>query len=997
MSYSPFDGVLLDDTRSPIPGALSMSLHFRASEQLAEDLNRPINQGRGSLESRAAACQELLAHGLSAETLRWLSKNYGLDLEAPNAGHSLNAVIMHMERYLALVESSGYLEPNAALWDAVSAELNGGQGLWSERTPLDGPIEATLKDLSPVRLRALATLPRLGGAIFRLATRKGGSASGLFGSGQPLVDWFLEGLEAHGQAFAADIRLSEPDGWGCAPWSNELDNLFDAPLSLNSYKDSFQRGLADGPFDLLRHAAEQIMAWINSGIAPDEIAVIHNAPENIRETLETLLLAEGAQLSQARQLRPLIQSVVWNPIWNALEGLAHLDPLPLSIGLYTSKRPEMRAWADILSQLDQSGEKRIEASIKNAAEAIRPKIMSAWNDLSALRAKSFTPQEWGEKIQDVAESLRFNLDSEDFYAPMGLLKECWHERHDLGPSAQKRWNFDTMLRALKAFLESARSSAPMPARPGVKLLSPSTVLEGWAGAAATLALDLSEGAWPALPTPNPDLDWERKAAINSALLKASQGYGGPFSPALQRFWLPRAEHSEQVPRSFQRDAYAFNKALAMTEKCFVALSPAQDADGRKLAQGPFWAALDGAQPWSIDENCCSSNLRFCWDGGQRTEQCDERSKTVQVRGTDAIFRSKAPAADRVQGLTQSLQNKDGHHSPTTLESLARCPFRTIAERVWKLGEVAEDDMGAAQKALGRLTHLLLHKAYSPIVGTPDWPKSFMAHYKLVDARPNALESLVNSIWLENCDAWIKDEIGDSVEQIRQARRLLEPLLPKMASYISNDLAENCPTVAELAFLYPDKTDMASKSPSNHQYAEGWSRTILGLEQGLGPIAIPLWNGKYMAISGIVDRIEAWDNRKHGVSFLRVVDYKTSTKSRLREYATDDAPFGAYLQVPLYMWMAMEKYEAPVASAMVPLRDAKPESWAGHLFRLIECERGTTGWQPTLARTLARLDERMERGDYAPTPGGHCRNCILGALCMRPVDVNESAGEADDED
>ena len=989
--------MLLDDLRPPIPGALSMSLHFRASEQLGGEQNGLNNKGHGSLESRAAACQELLAHGLSSETLRWLSKNYGLDLGPQNARHSLNAVIMHLERYLALVESSGYIEPNAALWDAVSAELKGERGLWTERTSLDGPIEATLKDLSPVRLRTLATLPRLGGAIFRLTTRKGGSASGLFGSGQPLIDWFLEGLETHGQTFAAEIRLAEPDGWGRAPWSEELDNLFDTHLSLDSYKDSFQRGLVDGPFDLLRHAAEQIMAWINSGINPDEIAVIHNAPENIRETLETLLLAEGAQLAQARQLRPLIQGVVWNPIWNTLEGLAHLDPLPLGIGLYTSKRPEMRAWADILSQLDQSGEKRIGASIENAPEAVRPKIRTAWNDLSALRTKSFTPQEWGEKVQGVAESLRFNLDSEDFYAPMGLLKECWHDRHGLSHSSKKRWGFDTMLRALKAFLESARSSAPMPAHPGVKLLSPSMVMEDWGGAAATLALDLSEGAWPALPTPNPDLDWECKAAINSALLKASKGHDGPFSPALQRFWLPRAEHSEQIPRSFQRDAYAFNKALAMTERCFIALSPAQDADGRKLAQGPFWAALEGAPPWAIDSNYCSSNLRFCWESGRRLEQCDERSKTVQARGADAIFESTAPATDRIKGLRQSLQNKDGHHSPTALESLARCPFRTIAERVWRLGDVAEDDMGAAQQFLGRLTHLLLNKAYLPVVGAPDWPKSFMANHKLEDSRPNALERLVNSIWLENCDDWIKNEIGDSAEQARQSRRLMEPLLPKLASYISQDLAECYPTMAELTFLYSSETDTTTKSPSKHRYAEGWSRTILGLEQRLGPIDIPLGDGREMAVSGIVDRIEAWDNRKHEVSFLRVIDYKTSAKSRLREYADDGAPFGAYLQVPLYMWMAIEAHKVPVASVIVPLREAEPEPWANHLTRLIECDISGTGWQPMLARTLARLDERIEAGDYAPTPGGHCRYCHLGPLCMRPVDVNDSSGEADDDD
>jgi len=31
MSYDPFDGVLLDDPRPPVPGALGMMLHLRVA------------------------------------------------------------------------------------------------------------------------------------------------------------------------------------------------------------------------------------------------------------------------------------------------------------------------------------------------------------------------------------------------------------------------------------------------------------------------------------------------------------------------------------------------------------------------------------------------------------------------------------------------------------------------------------------------------------------------------------------------------------------------------------------------------------------------------------------------------------------------------------------------------------------------------------------------------------------------------------------------------
>jgi antitoxin (DNA-binding transcriptional repressor) of toxin-antitoxin stability system len=93
---------------------------------------------------------------------------------------------------------------------------------------------------------------------------------------------------------------------------------------------------------------------------------------------------------------------------------------------------------------------------------------------------------------------------------------------------------------------------------------------------------------------------------------------------------------------------------------------------------------------------------------------------------------------------------------------------------------------------------------------------------------------------------------------------------------------------------------------------------------------------------------------------------------------------------------MEAHGKPVASALVPLRDARPKPWANHLKCLIECNSSGAGWQAKLAQTLARLDERMENGDYPPTPGSTCKHCGFAALCMRPVDITEYVGEEEDD-
>jgi hypothetical protein len=986
MSYSPFDGVLLDDLRAPIPGALAMVLHLQIA---ARQSSLP---SQDAVESRAAACRELLEHGLFPKMLRGLAK-HGLELGHAKDPHSLNSVVDHLEQYLEAVSSAGYIEPPKALWDAVDSEMGGKRGMWVERTSKDGPIEATLKDLQPARLRALACLPQLGGALFRLATRRGGSSSGLFGSSQPLADWFLDGLEAHGHAFAADIQLAEPVGWGSALWADALDPLFEAPLKLGGHQKYFQRCLVDSPWDLLRHAVEQAAAWAAQGIEAKEIALVHPAPEKIRGFLETLLRAEGLSINSSTSLCPLIQSQIWSPIWSFFEGLAHLDPCAVARGLLSSKRPEIREWAEVLSASDQSGNRPFEESFEYLQKHSKHQIISLWQVLQKLRPEKLYPHEWADCIHHLITSqLRFPLDSDDFFAPFGLLKEIWHKLHFSNTVSKKRWDFDYMLRSLKSFLESARSANAPNAPNGVRLISPQEVLDAWDGAAATLVMDLSEGAWPAMPAPNPDLDWARRASINSALALATRDYDGVFPPALQRFWLPRAEHTDQIPRTFQRDAYAFNKMLATTRQCFVALSPAQDQAGRKLAQGPFWSAIEGAGQWGADPANCFSFLRSAWDGAQRSELADSRSKSAQAKGAGARFESAAPDSDLAPNIRQALQNHTLHISPTVLESLARCPFRTIAERVWRLGE--DETASAVAKNVGIIVHRLLQAMFQPVLDAPDWPGAFAAHYKAPDTRIAVLEGLVSGLWEKNMNEWITGKTGPTSDQKRQIKEQIESLLPNIAAYLRNDLEDACPTNAELALLFPAKFKLNPKSNSKHALTEGWNKTITGLEHRLGPLDLRDADGKTISVSGIVDRIELWKNDAEKLSFFRITDYKTSARHSLYPFSADDAPFGSHLQTPLYMWMAMEAFKKPAASVLIPLRDPNPKPFANHLVRLAECNQSGNGWQPELAKTLSCLDARIEIGDYPPTPGSHCQYCKYDALCMRPVDVAGSEGEDD---
>ena len=157
MSHDPFDGVLLDDPRPPVPGAVGMALHLRVARRQAKARGWTAPSPEG-LRARSQACRELLAHGLLPETVRSLQA-CGLDLGSSRSPHSLASLVAHLEAYLAEVAQAGDLEPDEAVWRAVDLELHGRRGFWIERTSADGPLLAGLRDLAPARLRALACVP----------------------------------------------------------------------------------------------------------------------------------------------------------------------------------------------------------------------------------------------------------------------------------------------------------------------------------------------------------------------------------------------------------------------------------------------------------------------------------------------------------------------------------------------------------------------------------------------------------------------------------------------------------------------------------------------------------------------------------------------------------------------------------------------------------------------------------------------------------------------
>ncbi len=974
MSYAPFDGVLLDDARPPVSGAEAMLLHLRVARRTAW-ANGQFQPSLDTVKTKAQACQELMAQGLLPSMLRGL-ENHGLELGDPRVPHSLASLVDHLEAYLAEVDRAGRLEPDEALWRAVDRELSGKRGLWIERTEADGPVSAGLHDLLPARLRALGCVRGLGGATFALATRKGDSNSGLFGGSLALVEWLLDGLEEHGQCLPNELHLEQPEGWGLAPWTASLGGLFEGPLELEKYRDQLRRGLVEGPVDLLRHAMEQVCDWLEEGFQPREITVIHPEPQKVASFLAPILAAEGIPLHVRGGLLPLIDSEAWSPLWMLLLGLMRLDPCAVSAGLRASQRRDMRQWADILAVADQDGMPSFESSFMHLKEWAKEGAKEVWQELITWRETTLSAQEWSVRLESLAGTLRLPMDPDDFFAPLGLLKETWRT---------ETWTFSEMLTSLRAFLEAARSARVPRAPDGLRLIAPGTILDEWTGSRATLLLDLSEGGWPAGHAVNPDLDWNRRAAINQALLRATRAAGeSVFPPALQRFWLPRSEHGDQIPRAFQQEAYAFNKVLAMTREQLVVLSPAQDAEGRMKAQGPFWTALEGAGAWMPQPIKVSSRFRLLWEGYEADAPSEDRAMAAMAKPTEDAFLSEAPESDRVPGVRNSWLKGRSYTSPTALEVLAVCPFRSMADRIWGLGSF--DARSRLRMAVGTLAHHVLESVLTPFLGEKDWPAKFLSEL-VTDDDPETLLKHLQGLWEANQQGWLSGLRDIPQEQWPQVSLDLEALLPNLTAALLGDAKATGPTKWEVSFLYPERLpmDIAETMRKDPPLQDGWTRTLLALEGELGPVDLELGNGRSLAVVGKIDRLERWEHTE-GLAFLRVVDYKTSKDKTLGAYAEDGAPFASHLQTPLYMMLAEAIHGMAATAVLLPLREEEPEPFTKHLRTLAREEAASGSWRERMRRSLARFDARLENGDFPPTPGDHCQRCELSALCGRPVDV-----------
>ncbi len=931
-----------------------MALHHQVERALAAKDKRSVMKSQ-ALRDRAAACQALLDQGLLPEQLSALSK-HGLALGSPKDPRSLASLVRHLSAYLEAVNEQGYLEPAEALWRAAAAEQSGQRGFWVERHLEDGPLDAGLNDLKPARLRALCSLPGLGSVRFRFATRRGAGCAGLFSDREPhLVRQLLPALEALAVDRALDhLELEAPEGWGENPWGAALDGLFEGPLGLDEETRSLlQRAQLPTEAALWRGAIEQVSAWTDAGIAPSDITLIHPDPARIGPLLAPWLAAEGIPL-RGYPGRPLKDAAPWGLLLNLLEGLRDLDPPVLAAGLATGISTPLgrglRAFAARLDRMDQIGEGVLQQAVESLPSADQRWVQERWNFLWTMRGKQQSLTQWLGDLEALILRLELCEDTSAAYPVLGLLGEPWSR--------------DAASLTLAEFLEDFRDSLEVMRTPtvhlqsaGVQLLGFGALESNWMGSRTTLLMDLGEGVWPAAPAALPELDVARQIALNRALrAQHAAGEGAIDFPArLQTFILPQAEEGEVLPKAFHRDAYGFNRVLALTGERLVALSAQRDAEGQKRSQGPFWQALEGAGTWVPDPQRAASRLRWRWEAAEPDAFTRERQAALATGNPAAT-----PTLDLMPGLWDRGRSMESPLAPTLLEGLARCPFRVFAQKHLKLDAWEEGDAHILN--LGTLAHRLMETMLAGSQGAGHWPKVFLEQLGTDTPTTAELLACLQRQWRAHGEPWFGElESLNTVERER-LRLAVGELLPGLAEIIADDLAQESPTKEEMEFL---------------EMTEGpaWRRELVGLERKLEPRSLVLPDGTAVWVHGTVDRLERWvsgDRR-----FLRIIDYKTSRYGSLKAYREEGGLVGAHLQLPLYQVLLEQEFQSPVTALLVSLK----EPWKPQPMMLKRED------QARLLANISALLQRAEAGDFPATPGDHCSTCSLAALCGRPVDID----------
>lgn len=978
MSFQLFEGVVVPTHRGAIPGSVAMMLHLKVEHHWSKIDGRPILSS-AHLQARARACRELMEQGLFPPFLKSLNLVIG-EVRDP---HSLAALIRHLEGYLQEVHQSSYVEIPDELWTRFQKPIDQST-VWSDRDiEEDGPIVLGLDQMKPIYLQAVSRLTQFK-FRFELALGKDKEARQ-----QPyLIKDILDPIEGY-LADANHVEIETPALWGKNPWGQSLSNLFEGPLELDAEgQRHLQRGKVASPFATLRAAVDEIVYWVHlhepaqDRIPSSAITVVHANPTEIAPLLESMLNHEGITLRSVKG-RPLIYAPEWSALLTILEGLAENDPIHVAHGLSSTLKPNETTEVDRQVHLQNLIRKlQDHDEMADLNESFLEKILLTHDAelkilwLRLIELKNSPPMPlgtdqpedswaWSCRIRELILGLDLIHHRGRYFTTQGLLDEAWRD-------LQEPVSFDYMLSALKLFLETALSDSIVQGKKGVQLITPSALLRHWQGSEVTLILDLEDGVWPTNAAANPFLDWDRKFLINQALRQQYRDTQNPLH-LVQTFWLPRTEEQETMPRAYQRDAFGFNKVLALTRRHLVALYSTFNSAEQQQSSSVFWRSLEGAGDWQAGSH---SHLAHRWAGHTQHPLTEQRQTQ--------FFSSESTPADRIaeSPWIKGLSPNDPI-SPTQLQKLAGCAFRSFSEEMLELKSPKEKNN--LTLIGGTYLHRLLSNLHQDHPTAENWTAAQVTALQGQGLDPSSELSMrqhLEALWIKRGSAWMDEEGLNRIQKSNMDFFIRERLY-ELARFVVWDLGGglDVPTKDEVTQL---------GLPTNAT----WLRQEVQSEMKSSAIPIEM-DGKTFWLGGQIDRLEKMVCSDPNHSFYRVLDFKSSAINSLRSKLKLDSegPWGTFMQGFVYQLIIQQQTSIKTSAALVPLKDFNEQivsSFFGNDEEGLE-------HQARLKQVIAHLVTEAQSGHYRVTPSEACRYCDFSALCGRPVDLFDAHNEDDESD
>lgn len=749
------------------------------------------------------------------------------------------------------------------------------------------------------------------------------------------------------EGFTVELRATWP--WSFAP---EPTSLVPDPLAAHATgrkAAGVRRLCARGPREELELVAREVLALLEGGARPEDIAVVARSLAPYAAWIEPVFRGLGipftSSLSEPVTRAP--EQRVWLDLVAALFGDLERDTVLRLLASPRLELAEAGVQAGLARRLSRQGavvrgddwsRALLDADARDAGNRRRAalgrwleELRAAGRDLRA--ARSFA--ECAERVLALGERLLAPAQSEaaESLARGAIAATATLDAVDVATGRAAAPAADELRAALEQALRGASWRPHAEDRGGVRILD---ALQARALPLPHLFLiGLCHGAWPRLQREDPFLP----DALRSTLRRQT---GRP---------VPAAERAEREER------FLFGLLLSQADASLVLSRPDADAWGRQLAPSSLLGELpfdvperdaerdSGPGLWTPVQGLVQSALR----GGSSARSSmlalarahePEREAALSA-GLSYVEATDAPegavlAYDGVLAVRPQLTRP---LSPSFLETMGKCPLRAFFQRVLLVRELdapRPDELQAAEA--GSLVHDLLARLYRALFdaraldpGTP-----------VARARRRARELLPEV--LAACESELRGGLRDRHPAVWDAlrRQLSEAVL----DFVDRDLAVLLPAgVSELD-------------------------TELELHVNLdGDQDDPL------DVRGFADRVVLAPSGE-----LSVGDYKTGR---------DPAPFvragnvvrGTALQVPLYALAAARTFDTRSVRGQVlsvplrPERDRRGTRARDRELDLDEVERSAPGPLSVLGRLL-----RKGRFPFREHEG--CRYCAYAIACRR---------------